>query len=75
MSELVKGRKIEDAERMFHQFHDVVIGEQDTSEDLGELEALMGVRQFPSRIKCATLAWHALRTALHQDQDVVSTEG
>ena len=42
--------------------------------DLGKLEALAGVREFPSRVKCASLAWHALRAALSGDEDRVSTE-
>jgi nitrogen fixation NifU-like protein len=42
--------------------------------DLGKLRALEGVREFPSRVKCATLAWHALNSALRQDAQQVSTE-
>jgi nitrogen fixation protein NifU and related proteins len=79
MTEAVKGMTVEEAEALFRRFRDLVSGQgtgpRDASgdEDLGKLEALVGVRDYPVRIKCATLAWHALRSALHGG-DKVTTE-
>jgi nitrogen fixation protein NifU and related proteins len=50
-------------------------GDTPAVEELGKLQALLGVRDFPSRVKCATLAWHALRSALTENKPTVSTEG
>jgi nitrogen fixation NifU-like protein len=77
MTEAVKGMTIDEAEELFQRFHGLVSGKggdiPDGEEDLGKLEALAGVRDYPVRIKCATLAWHALRSALHGG-DKVTTE-
>ena len=76
MSSTVKGKSKEDATRLFETFHKLVTG--DTSgldaADLGRLNAFSGVSEFPARVKCATLAWHTLRTALDGDKDTVTTE-
>lgn len=76
MSATVKGRTKEEAEKLFDTFHKLVTG--DTSgvpaADLGRLAAFSGVSEFPARVKCATLAWHTLRTALQGSGEVVSTE-
>lgn len=75
MTEALKGRLASDAEALFASFHAMLIGErQVTDAALGKLEALAGVREFPIRIKCATLAWHALLAALHQEKLPVTTE-
>ena len=71
MTETVKGMKVDDALALFEQFHAMVV--DGTVEELGGLECLAGVREFPARIKCATLGWHALRSALTGDGDA-STE-
>ena len=75
MTEIVGGRPIPEAEEIFQRFHELVTGgaEADASE-LGKLEVLSGVREFPARVKCATLAWHALRSALAGDGETVTTE-
>ena len=75
MTEAIKGKTVEEAEALFQRFHGLVSGKiaPDDDEDLGKLEALAGVRDYPVRIKCATLAWHALRAALHGG-DKVTTE-
>ena len=76
MTEAVKGRTTAQVEALFDHFHHLVTSPPDTAradEDLGDLSALAGVREFPVRVKCATLAWHALRAALH-DQQTVTTE-
>jgi len=66
MAEALTGRKLEEAERLFGAFHELVTGSQarEEAEPLGKLVALGGVREFPIRVKCATLAWHTLRAAL-----------
>src|SRR5258707_5445756 len=76
MSTSVKGKSREEAERMFQVFHRLVTGENaglDVAE-LGRLAAFSGVSEFPARVKCATLAWHTLHSALAGDGEKVSTE-
>ena len=67
MTEAVKGRKTEEAEALFQRFHDLLTGPPDVRADaksFGKLAVFSGVREFPARVKCATLAWHTLHTAL-----------
>jgi len=67
MTDELAGKTIDDADRLFVRFHDLVTGESAKSPDvdaLGKLAVFMGVREFPVRVKCATLAWHTLRAAL-----------
>lgn len=73
MTEAVKGKSVAEAKELFDRFHDMVTN-KDAVEDLGKLAVLAGVREFPSRVKCATLAWHTLNAVLHEDDGVVSTE-
>lgn len=74
MTERLKGMKVADAEGLFRKFHAVVTesGEGEGPE-LGKLSVLTGVRDYPARVKCATLAWHTLEAALH-NQGTASTE-
>lgn len=75
MTEALKGRRVAEVEHLFEEFHDMVTGEEAPAGDrLGKLEVLAGVREFPARVKCATLAWHTLRAALHPRHGRVSTE-
>jgi nitrogen fixation NifU-like protein len=77
MTEALRGRTPEEAERLFERFHDVVTGEDGGGPEgppLGKLEVLAGVRDFPIRVKCATLAWHTLRAALADSGETVCTE-
>ena len=75
MTQMLKGRTTEDAEETFTRFHDLVTGSTGgDGQDLGKLAVFAGVSEFPLRVKCATLAWHALRAALHGDQEAISTE-
>ena len=76
MSSTVKGKSKEEADRLFETFHKLVTGEQSglSVADLGRLAAFSGVSEFPARVKCATLAWHTLRTALEGNQERVTTE-
>lgn len=76
MTTAVKGKTRDEAEHLFDKFHDLVLGTLPESEhaSLGSLRALGGVSRFPLRVKCASLAWHALRAALEQGESEVSTE-
>jgi len=78
MTDCLKGRTRADIERVATAFQRLVTDEHASmpeGEDLVEkLEAFAGVREFPSRVKCASLAWHALRAALEQSGGTVSTE-
>ena len=71
MTEAVKGKPAADAEAMFQAFRDMLAGGTNAP---GKLAAFSGVRAFPSRIKCANLAWHALHAALQDSGDPVTTE-
>ena len=67
MSEAIVGRTVDEVESLFGGFTAMMRGSDDVDLDsLGDLEALMGVRKFPVRVKCATLAWHTLREALQE---------
>jgi nitrogen fixation NifU-like protein len=75
LTESIKGRSIAEAEHLFEQMHQLLTRD-DAGIDvdrLGKLGALSGVREFPARVKCASLCWHTLDAALHR-QDKVSTE-
>lgn len=77
MTTAVKGKTRSEATALFERFHDLVTGSATTrAEDpaLGQLAAFSGVSRFPMRVKCASLAWHALRAALGGDASAVSTE-
>ncbi len=63
MTQAVKGKTRDEAERLFTSFHAMVTGHEDGAK-LGALKSLGGVSRFPLRVKCASLAWHALRSAL-----------
>ena len=77
MTETLKGRTRAEAERLFERFHELLTGNGSNAEDLGKLAVFSGVRAYPMRVKCATLAWHTLRAALQgspAEVAVVSTE-
>lgn len=76
MTEALKGKTEDDAHRMFRAFHALVTGQPAPSDGapLGKLAAFEGVRSFPMRVKCATLAWHTLEAALENEAKPVSTE-
>ena len=76
MTQAVKGKSREQVEELFNDFHSMVTGESDeeTEENkLGNLRIFAGVREFPVRVKCATLPWHTLHAALNNEQHA-STE-
>lgn len=74
MTDALKGKTEAEAEALFAGFHALLTGETPASTTLGKLQVLAGVREFPTRIKCATLAWHTLHAALHEESQPVSTE-
>ena len=73
MTETVKGKSRQEAIQMMERFHDLLTTDN-TPNNLGKLAVFSGVRQFPVRVKCATLAWHTLKAALTGAGEVVSTE-
>ncbi len=82
MTQAVKGKSKQQAEQLFSEFHGMVTGEEERPEDkddenaahgLGNLRVFAGVREFPVRVKCATLAWHTMHAALN-NQETISTE-
>ncbi len=77
MTEAVKGRPIAEVQKLFEGFHDLVTSRPSDplpGADLGKLAVFGGVREFPMRVKCATLAWHTLRAALDRKGETVKTE-
>jgi len=75
MTDALKGRTIEEANALFARFHRMVTTPPDQAvEDMGKLSALAGVREFPIRVKCASLAWHTLKAAMNNEHRT-STEG
>jgi nitrogen fixation NifU-like protein len=76
MTGLVKGRSAAEVDAMFDRFHKLVTegGTAEDAEALGKLAVFGGVHEFPTRVKCASLAWHTLRQALRGAQGPVSTE-
>ncbi len=77
LTETLKGKTRAEAEALFQKFHDLVTGRSAQSADvaaLGKLAVFSGVAEFPVRVKCASLAWHTLRSALEGNPTVASTE-
>ncbi len=77
MTEALRGRRVAEVAELFAKFHDMVtrpLDEQQETEALGKLAVFAGVREFPVRVKCATLPWHALQAAIKKDHVPVSTE-
>lgn len=77
LTEAVRGRRLAEIDRLFHDFHQMVTAEPTEPVDtdrLGKLAVFAGVREYPARVKCATLAWHTLRAAVEARGEPVSTE-
>jgi len=74
MTEAVEGRSVDEAEVMADEVLALVTGKRANADGLGKLVVLEGVARFPSRVKCAALAWHALKAALNGESDLVTTE-
>jgi nitrogen fixation NifU-like protein len=77
MTTLLKGKTVEQAKQMFNEFHDLVTSDPNSDPDvvnLGKLAVFCGVREFPARVKCASLAWHTLMNALEENEQAAKTE-
>jgi len=77
MTSIIKGKTKKQVEKLFNKFHDLVtgkLGEDPDTEELGKLAVFAGVQEFPVRVKCASLAWHTMRTALNKEDTTVTTE-
>ena len=77
MTQYLKGKKIDESRLIFEEFHKMVLGDFDPEKQehhLGKLTLFMGIREYPSRTKCASLAWHTMVGALDKKSEGVSTE-
>lgn len=74
MTEVLKGKTLVEINALFGRFHRLVTTEEESEVGLGKLAVLAGVREYPVRVKCATLAWHTLNAALANPGAVISTE-
>jgi nitrogen fixation protein NifU and related proteins len=74
MTAALAGKSRAEAEALFERFHAMVMGEAAPDPSLGSLKVLSGVAKYPIRVKCATLAWHAMKAALAGEQTTVSSE-
>lgn len=76
MTEALKGKSVSDVQALFERFHTMLTNDMDTFPvgDMDKLMVLAGVREFPMRVKCATLAWHTLDAALKKNNTLVTTE-
>ena len=77
MTDALKGKSLQEADTFFQKFHTMLTAPASSEaeiEALGKLAVLSGVREYPMRVKCASLAWHTLKAAMQAEHDVVSTE-
>ena len=77
MTEFVTGKSLEEVDRAFERFHELVTSRTDdeiSEEGLGKLAVFSGVREYPMRVKCASLAWHTLKAALDETDATAKTE-
>ena len=75
MTDAMKGKSIDEAETLFNNFHDLITTKNGIDSDhLGKLAVLAGVKDFPARVKCASLCWHTLHSSLIGDDKPVTTE-
>lgn len=73
MTEACMGKTKAEVEELFKDMH-AMLTEEHPEKDLGKLEVLSGVKEFPARVKCASLAWHTLDNAIHQNDEIAITE-
>ncbi|MBZ5725811.1 MAG: SUF system NifU family Fe-S cluster assembly protein [Acidobacteriia bacterium] len=74
MTESLKGKTRDEALKLLEKFHDLLTTDSPVTHELGKLVVFCGVRDYPARVKCATLAWHTLKSALNGTAEPVSTE-
>jgi nitrogen fixation NifU-like protein len=73
MTEAIRGKRVDEVEGLFKRIH-AMLAEDGQADDVGKLKVLAGVKEFPMRVKCATLAWHTMHAALEQQAETVTTE-
>jgi nitrogen fixation NifU-like protein len=74
MTDSLKGKTRAEALKLMEKFHDLLTTDTPAAKDLGKLVVFCGVRDYPARVKCATLAWHTLKSALNNSGETASTE-
>jgi len=74
MTESIKGKTREEALKLLEKFHELLTTDVSVNSDLGKLVVFCGVRDYPARVKCATLAWHTLKNALGEASEPATTE-
>ncbi len=74
MTDSLKGKTRAEALKLMEKFHELLTTDTPVQQDLGKLVVFCGVRDYPARVKCATLAWHTLKSALNNAGDPVTTE-
>ncbi len=77
MSTIIKGKTLSEAEEIFEKFHKLITGkygDENNIDELGKLAVFAGVKEFPSRVKCASLAWHTMKSAIRNENQKVTTE-
>jgi nitrogen fixation protein NifU and related proteins len=74
MTESLKGKSREEAIKLLDKFHELLTTDSPVSNELGKLVVFCGVRDYPARVKCATLAWHTFKSALNNSDDTATTE-
>lgn len=74
MTTVVKGKSLIETESLFDAFHTLITTGNPGDKDLGKLVVMIGVHKYPARVKCATLAWHALKNCLSKSEEVAKTE-
>jgi nitrogen fixation NifU-like protein len=74
MTESIKGKTRDEALQLLEKFHELLTTDVSVNKDLGKLVVFCGVRDYPARVKCATLAWHTLKNALAQTAEPATTE-
>jgi nitrogen fixation protein NifU and related proteins len=76
MTEILQGKTLAEVEALFGEFHEMLTGDpsQPANPAQGKLAVFSGVREFPARVKCATLSWHTLQAALKEQKEPISTE-
>ena len=67
MSKIIKGKTIEEVDILFDKFHRLCMGEDIEDDEMETLQVLSGVSKFPTRVKCATMSWHAIKEATHSE--------
>ena len=71
MSQMIKGKTLEEVNILFDKFHRLCMGEDiEEDEDTETLQVLSGVSKFPTRVKCATMSWHAMKEAIHDEKQI-----